>query len=156
MQLVRKMEVDLHLQRILLKVDRASMYHSLEVRVPLLSNAMLEKSLQYNYDDCIQNKMGKMNLRKILMEKAGKDLVMQPKKGFTVPMDKWLRNDLKKEVTEKIMDMPSRLAVFFEREKIQRMLALHAAGKQHCGWFIWALYVLVRWDDTHHKNYTIN
>lgn len=156
MQLVRKMEVDLHLQRILLKVDRASMYHSLEVRVPLLSNAMLEKSLQYNYDDCIKNKMGKMNLRQILMEKAGKDLVMQPKKGFTIPMDKWLRNDLKKEVTEKIMDMPSRLAVFFEREKIQRMLSLHAAGKQHGGWFIWALYALVRWDDTHHKNYTIN
>ncbi len=152
MQLIRKMEMDLHLQRILLKVDRASMYHSLEVRVPFLSNAMLEKSVQYNYDDCIKNKMGKMNLRQILMEKAGKELVMQPKKGFTVPMDKWLRNDLKKEVTEKLMDMPSRLAVFFEREKIQRMLSLHAAGKEHSGWFIWALYALVRWDDAHHKN----
>ena len=45
MDIVRKMEFDIHLQRILLKVDRASMYHSLEVRVPLLSNEMID--LQY-------------------------------------------------------------------------------------------------------------
>lgn len=152
MQLIRKIEMDIHLQRILLKVDKASMYHSLEVRVPLLSNQMLDASLHYSHRDCIRDKRGKMNLRNILMAHAGKELVMQPKRGFTVPMDQWLRRELKNEVHEKIMDMPARLSSFFSKDKLSCMLQLHAAGKQHCGWFIWALYTLIRWDDTHHQN----
>lgn len=152
MQIVRKMEMDLHLQRILVKVDRASMYHSLEVRVPFLSNAMLDASLHFTHTDCIKNKTGKMNLRNLLSEKAGPELGMLPKKGFTIPMDNWLRHELKTEVHEKIMNMPARLLQYFNKEKLSCMLQLHAADKQQCGWLVWALYTLSRWDDAHHRN----
>src|SRR5207249_9203999 len=70
MNLVRKMEVDIHLQRILLKVDRASMYHSLEVRVPFLSNRMLDYSLSCSYNQCIKEEQGKMILKNSLAEKT--------------------------------------------------------------------------------------
>jgi asparagine synthase (glutamine-hydrolysing) len=149
MNLLRKMEVDIHLQRILLKVDRAGMYHSLEVRVPLLSNAMLQLATQYNYSSCIEKGAGKMPLRKLLMSKVNEHLAMQPKKGFTAPVDAWIRNELKKEVTEKLMDMPAALSTYFDKQKLQKLLSMHIDKGQHAGWFIWTVYSLIMWHNTH-------
>nr|WP_225975596.1 asparagine synthase (glutamine-hydrolyzing) [Panacibacter ginsenosidivorans] len=149
MELVRKMEVDIHLQRILLKVDRASMFHSLEVRVPLLSNSMLDLSESYNYKDCIADAQGKMNLKKLLAAKAGNELAFAPKKGFTIPLDDWLRNVLNKEVTEKIMDMPAHIAPLFNRKQLQQLLQQYMHGQTAAGWLVWALYCLVQWDAMH-------
>ena len=149
MEQVRKMEVDIHLQRILLKVDRASMFHSLEVRVPLLSNDVLDLSELYRYTDCIEGTQGKMNLKKILAAKAGDALVYAPKKGFTIPLDNWLRNVLNKDVKEKIMDMPADLAVFFNRKQLQQLLQQYMSGETTAGWLVWALYCLVQWNNVH-------
>lgn len=149
MELVRKMEVDIHLQRILLKVDRASMFHSLEVRVPLLSNKVLDLSESYSYGDCIENAQGKMNMKKLLAAKAGNELAFAPKKGFTIPLDNWLRNILNKEVTEKIIDMPAHIAVLFKRKQLQQLLEQYMNGQTSAGWLVWALYCLVRWDASH-------
>ncbi|HRH51332.1 MAG TPA: asparagine synthase (glutamine-hydrolyzing) [Panacibacter sp.] len=154
MNIVRKMEVDIHLQRILLKVDRAGMYHSLEVRVPLLNNEMLLQSLNYNFTDCIKGSQGKMNLKQSLIEKSNNELVLQPKKGFTIPMDEWLRKEICKDVTEKIMDMPQHLSMMFNRNQIQQLLSKHMSGAINSGWFIWAIYSLVTWDATHRNKYT--
>lgn len=150
MQLMRKMETDIHLQRILLKVDRASMFHSLEVRVPFLSNMMLEYSLQNRYTDCIEGDQGKINLKRSLIKKAGTELVMLPKKGFTIPIDEWMRKDIADDVKEKILEMPQHLAVFFKKQQLEQLLQMHFNGEQNTGWFIWALYSLVNWDTEHH------
>ena len=151
MNLVRKMEMDIHLQRILLKVDRAAMFHSLEVRVPFLSNAMLGYSTEYDYTDCIKNDQGKMNLKKSLAEKSSDELVMQPKKGFMIPINQWLRKEIKNEVVEKIMDMPSHLGKMFYKEGLRKMLREHIEDHKNWGWLIWAVYSFVMWDDVHRK-----
>ncbi len=153
MEMIRKLEMDIHLQRILLKVDRASMFHSLEVRVPFLSNAMLDYSLQTNYQDCISRNDGKINLKKLLIEKSNAELVMQPKKGFIIPIDDWLRKEIRKEVEEKILDMPSPLAIFFNKKKLELLLTKHMTDKENWGWFIWAIYSLVNWESTHCNKY---
>ena len=151
MEMVRKLEVDIHLQRILLKVDRASMYHSLEVRVPLLNNEMLDVSEAFSYADCVEGEYGKINLKRLLASKTSDKLVFTPKKGFTIPIDNWLRNILKDEVTEKIMDMPSHLSIFFNRKKLQHFLQQYLAGQNGAGWLVWAIYVLVQWDMEHNN-----
>lgn len=156
MNVARKMETDIHLQRILIKVDRASMYHSLEVRVPLLGNNVLDASTLYTYKQCIQNKTGKINLKNMLAEKTSKELVMRPKKGFVIPMAEWMRNDLKKDITEKILDMPSALSGFFKKKEIEKLLDAHMAGGQDLSWFIWAIYSLVNWQVYHMKNKTLS
>jgi len=153
MNIIRKMEVDIHLQRILLKVDRASMFHSLEVRVPFLNNQMLAHSQTYTYNDCIKGMQGKMNIKQSLINKAGIELVLAPKKGFTIPIDEWLRGDIKEEVTEKIMDMPANLSRLFRKKKLQELLKQHMQGSQESGWLIWALYSLVQWDAFHRQKY---
>jgi asparagine synthase (glutamine-hydrolysing) len=113
MHLMRKMEFDLHLQRILIKVDRASMFHSLEVRVPLLSNSMLDAAASYSFADCFRSGEGKMPLRKIIRKQVGDELAALPKKGFVVPIDEWIRTTMKKDFYEKILNMPKALQSTF-------------------------------------------
>jgi asparagine synthase (glutamine-hydrolysing) len=148
MNAVRKLEFDLHLQRILLKVDRASMYHSLEVRVPLLSNDIIEYSTTLDYNDCIKNGQGKYNLKELLIKKSKESLVLQPKKGFVIPLNKWLKQELRKDVEEKLLNMPAELAPLFNRQQIQKLLDEHKQSKHDWSWFIWSLYSLVNW---HHQ-----
>jgi len=155
MNIVRKMEVDIHLQRILLKVDRASMFHSLEVRVPFLSNAMLDHSLAYSYKNCIEGTHGKINLKRSLINKTKEELVLKPKKGFIIPIDQWIRTQFKNEITEKLMDMPPHLSMLFRRDKLKDLLISHMNGVQSSGWFIWSLYALVQWDYVHRNKYKI-
>jgi asparagine synthase (glutamine-hydrolysing) len=149
MNVLRKMEVDLHLQRILLKVDRASMYHSLEVRVPLLSNDIIDYSTSLSYQDCVQQGQGKYNLKKLLIEKSNEQLVMQPKKGFIIPIGKWLRNELRTDVHDRLLNMPGELSILFNRKQLQKLLDEHMNGTADWGWLIWSVYALVNWHDCH-------
>ncbi len=156
MNAARKLEMDIHLQRILLKVDRASMHHSLEVRVPMLNNQMLEYSASCNFNDCINGSNGKWNLKKLLIEKSHKELVMQPKKGFTIPVGDWVRDTIYKDVMEKIMHMPPSLSIFFNRRNIEYLIKQHKSDAVDNGWFIWALYSLVNWHKAHVNIYKHN
>ncbi|HVX48612.1 MAG TPA: asparagine synthase (glutamine-hydrolyzing) [Chitinophagaceae bacterium] len=155
MNIVRKLETDIHLQRILLKVDRASMYNSLEVRVPLLSNKVLDASAALSYTDCIINGQGKMNLKRSLINKTNNQLVMKPKKGFVIPMAEWMRTSIKNDITEKLLDMPQHLAVLFNKQQLSRLLKEHMDGANDWSWFIWAAYSLVNWDSFHRNSKTL-
>jgi asparagine synthase (glutamine-hydrolysing) len=118
-----------------------------------LSNAMLEHSLSFTYKNCIEGKQGKMNLKRSLINKTEKELVLRPKNGFVIPIDDWIRTGLKNEITEKLMDMPAHLSIFFRKEKLKNLLNLHMSGIQNRGWFIWSVYTLVQWDSVHRNKY---
>ena len=125
------------------------MYNSLEVRVPLLSNEMIDYSTAVTYSDCISNGQGKMNLKNLLIEKSNKDLVLQPKKGFIIPLGNWIKKELRKDVEEKLLDMPSELKPLFNKKQTGNLLKQHMTGQQDWSWFIWAVYSLVNW----HQHY---
>ncbi len=152
MNVMRKLEFDLHLQRVLIKVDRASMFHSLEVRVPLLSNAMLEASTHFSFADCFGDGEGKKPLRKILANHAGERLAKLPKRGFVVPINQWIRGSMKREFQEKILDMPSSLSAHFKRDGMEQMLREHNEQNKDWSWMIWSLYTLSAW----HSKFAIN
>lgn len=149
---VRKLEMDLHLQRILLKVDRAGMYHSLEIRVPFLNKNMLDYSTGIHASQCIQDGIGKMNIKLELAAKSGNNLAFAEKKGFGIPIDSWMRGHLKLSVVDAILNMPDHLKIFFDFKNITKMLNNYFSGKENTGWFVWALYMLARWDNEHHQN----
>ena len=81
-------------------------------------------------------------------------MVNQPKKGFVIPMDQWLRKEIKSEVLEKIVDMPFHLSSMFHKNKIHKLMQAHMSEKFDHGWFIWALYSLVIWDSTHRNKFS--
>ena len=86
------------------KVDRASMAFSVESRSPFLDYRIIEFArtlpISYRYKDGITKRI----LKDILEEYIPREVFTQPKKGFSIPLEKWLRNELKADVLQKLND----------------------------------------------------
>lgn len=86
-----------HPDDILVKVDRCAMAVSLETRVPMLDKDVVEFAwtlpIEYLYD--ANNKVGKRVLREVLYRYVPREMMDRPKKGFSIPIEKWLREDRK-------------------------------------------------------------
>ncbi|MGZ3806364.1 MAG: asparagine synthase (glutamine-hydrolyzing), partial [Pseudobdellovibrionaceae bacterium] len=80
---------------ILVKVDRAAMSQSLETRAPFLAKDVVEMAFALPMDMKIQGGQSKWILRQILYRHVPKELIERPKMGFGVPLDSWLRKELK-------------------------------------------------------------
>ena len=98
--LERMQMIDTHLylpDDILVKVDRASMSTSLEVRSPLLDKDVIEYAWSLPINDKIFNGQGrgKRPLHELLCEYVPEYLINRPKQGFTPPIARWLRTELK-------------------------------------------------------------
>jgi asparagine synthase (glutamine-hydrolysing) len=147
-QLARTLEKRIHLQRVLLKVDRASMFHSVEVRTPLLSRSVEMASESYQLHNCIDSSgRGKWPLRSMALKKTGlKEVSGAAKRGFTLPLAQWLRQDLKELVGARLQVIPLRLQPIFNPDAIQRMWHEHQTGQDH-SWMIWNVYSLFAWAD---------
>jgi asparagine synthase (glutamine-hydrolysing) len=80
---------------LLTKVDRASMQHALEVRVPLLDHRIIEFALNLNPKLKVQGKNTKYLLKQVLFDLVPEKLFQRPKQGFSIPLIQWLQTDLK-------------------------------------------------------------
>lgn len=148
-QWLRWNEFRLHLARILLKVDRASMHHSLEVRVPLLDKEVIAVALQTEWRSCLNvaNREGKIPLRELL----GRRLHHQTsaKKGFTVPMHQWLAGPLQTLLQEKLLHRPDFLGQAVNQSHLQRMNQELLRGNRYKAWGLWLLLSLALWEEKH-------
>ncbi len=85
---------------LLVKMDIATMAHSLEGRSPFLSKAMLELAPQIKDEYKIRGKSTKHILRKLSEKHLPRELLDQPKRGFEVPLKQWVENDLHTTIKE--------------------------------------------------------
>lgn len=154
LQFARQLEFHIHLQRVLLKVDRASMYHSLEVRTPLLSQRLIKYSQNVRFSDCVNNSIGKIPLRNALNKiiPAGAP-TSGSKKGFTIPLAFWLRTSIKSRIYNRIIDIPLYLRPLINKKAVEEIWELHQKGKD-LSWMIWSLFSLFDWVDR--KMYNID
>ena len=79
---------------LLIKVDKSSMYTSLEARVPLLDHKIVEFSLNLNHKLKVKGNVSKYVLKQVLYDYIPKKIMERPKWGFTFPVSKWLKTDL--------------------------------------------------------------
>lgn len=135
------------LDDILVKVDRASMYNSLEVRTPFLDRYIVEflNTLPKKYKQ--REFEGKFLLKKLMEDKLPSNIVYRAKKGFGIPLSDWIRNDLKSIIHETLIVEDN----LFNRSYIERLLNEHYAKKQNHRKLIWNLYVLKK--SLHEKHY---
>lgn len=137
--------VDTHFglpNQILHKTDRASMYNSLEVRVPFLDTDVVEyvMSLPTNYK--ITPRKQKRILKKAFDDVLPETILKRKKQGFDMPIGEWFKNELKDEFTETVSALDTD---FIDTDVVMNCFADHANGRCEHGKFLWAVYVFARW-----------
>ena len=139
-----------HLTMVLLKVDRASMYHSLEVRVPLLDRELVELAARVDWKTCLdlQTETGKIPLRYSL----SRHLKFQTriKRGFSVPMDNWMRGPLRPLFEDVVLSRQEILGLPVEPKNLRAFYQAHLDKSGDFGWSLWLLLSLVLWEARHY------
>lgn len=129
------------------KVDRASMASSVEIRSPFLDYRIVEFARTLPIDYRLKEGVSKRIIRDILKEYIPQEVFTQPKKGFAVPMGSWLRNELKQDVLSKLNDEFLKTIPNLDIPKFKKKLQQHMDGKYDYSFNIWKLFVLALWTD---------
>jgi asparagine synthase (glutamine-hydrolysing) len=126
---------------ILTKVDRASMAHSLEVRVPLLDSEFTQWACTLPSSLKLRRGEGKYIFKKALENNVPDDILYRDKMGFAVPLASWFRGPLKATVQERLASGAMKESGIFDMAYIESLLAQHASGERDHSPPIWALLV---------------
>ncbi len=129
-------------ENILAKVDRASMYNSLEVRAPFLDRAFAEFALSLPHRWKVRGFETKFLLKRLAARHLPRDAVYRPKHGFALPLSDLLRGPLHEPVRDVLLDPANPLAGWFERTAIETYLKQHRAGTADHRKKLWTLYIL--------------
>ena len=129
---------------ILTKVDRASMAHSLEVRVPILDHKFVEWGLRVPPQERIVDGEGKAVFKAALRGFLPDNILYRTKKGFDVPTVSWLRNELADETISLGESELFSDSGLFNMQGIQQMAEEHVLGSRDHHTSLWALIMLER------------
>jgi asparagine synthase (glutamine-hydrolysing) len=136
---------------ILTKMDRASMWHSLEVRVPLLDHRIVQWSL--GLPSWIQGapEEPKRLLRLLLARHLPERLFRRPKAGFAVPLHRWLRGSLRPLLEEALSPSELRRHGLFEARAVRQTMDRHFSGRWNHERQLWALLAFELWYAENHR-----
>ncbi len=129
---------------ILVKVDRMSMANSLEVRAPFLDYRIIEFAASLPSDWKIKGENKKIILRKAFGRLLPAGVLNRAKHGFTVPLEKWFRGELKPLAAECLLSQPV-LAEFISLPTLQRLWQEHQSQRFDHGTILWNLLMLGLW-----------
>ena len=151
LQQLRWNEFYAHMQRILIKVDRASMKNSLEVRVPFLDKEVIEVAQRIT--PVLETKEDlKRQLKIILKAQMPDELINKKKMGFSVPLQSWLHGTLRKDVEEFVFNKP----IYGHEEMNEVVLQQYVRdffNQIHSNaWGVWHIYAWQKWAYTHLLN----
>lgn len=124
---------------ILTKVDRASMAHALEVRVPLLDHKFVEWVSGLSPDLKLHGGNGKYVFKSALESVLTQDTLYRPKMGFAVPLISWFRGPLKEHIRSSILGENLKETGFFNHSFLQHIVEQHISGMRDYSAAIWSL-----------------
>jgi len=124
---------------ILTKVDRASMAHSLEVRVPILDHQVVEWIARLPSRLKLKGREGKYLFKRALEPMLPREVLYRPKQGFAVPIERWFRDELAEEVRATLLGGRLAGCGYFEPRFLARVVREHQAGIRNFTPLIWSL-----------------
>jgi asparagine synthase (glutamine-hydrolysing) len=146
LQAIMRADVKLYLpEDVLVKVDRMSMAHGIEVRSPLLSKRIVELAFSIPADLKTRKGSSKRLLRKVAERHVPRELWALPKHGFQIPLDRWLRNELRAAFQDDVLVAGSAAAEHLDTAVVRRVWTEHQAGSVNHGYTLWAIWVLSTW-----------
>ena len=135
---------------ILVKVDRASMANSLEVRSPLLDHVLMELVARMPSSLKLKGKTGKYIFKKALEPILPREILTRPKQGFAVPLAEWFRKDLK-DATAAALFKPDPLGIL-DLDAVGELWSKHQSGVRDFSTPLWTLFMFRLWQDCYLKN----
>ena len=132
---------------LLVKVDMASMAHSLECRAPFLDHRVVELAMAIPINRKMRFRSGRS---KVILKQAFADLLppaikARSKMGFGLPVGRWFRSELKGELEAVLLDPVCLNRGLFRPDAVERLVAEHTAGKRERTHQLWALLMLELW-----------
>ena len=131
---------------LLLKVDRMSMAHSLEVRSPLLDHEVHEFAARTPAKLKLCRGQTKWLLKQLARRRGlPEHLVTRPKKGFGIPVGHWFRGELRPWIEDVLRDPRTRSRGWFDPQEVGRLLDAHLTGRDDHTSQLWNLAILELW-----------
>lgn len=130
---------------ILVKTDIASMGASLELRAPMLDHRLAELGLSLPVRLKLNRRRGKIILRRAFGDVLRPEVFTRPKRGFGVPLSRWLRVDLRETMIDTLLDEGFLGRGVFQRTAVAGLVNDHLRGKGDHSGRLWAMLVMARW-----------
>ncbi len=130
---------------ILVKVDRAAMAASLETRAPFLDSRVISAAWGLPLQMKISGGKGKQVLRSLLDRHVPRDLIERPKQGFAIPLDRWLRGELRVWAEAILSDDELIDLAGLKRSAVSKLWMDHQARWANNGTELWTILMLLDW-----------
>jgi asparagine synthase (glutamine-hydrolysing) len=130
---------------LMVKVDVASMAHSLESRSPLLDHVFMEWAMTIPENVKMAGGVTKALFKKAMEPYLPHDLLYRPKMGFGCPVDHWLRAELKEMAYDVLLSRSATERDIFRKDYVELLLAQHVSGECNHQSRLWALLMLELW-----------
>ena len=131
----------------LVKVDRASMAHGLEVRPPLVDHELMELAARIPSRWKVRDGETKWILKQAFKDVLPDGILRRPKHGFEIPIETWLRGPLRPMFESAVLDPKAPISALIDQRVAQQIYTSHLTGTSRLGNVLWSLLVLAKWSN---------
>jgi asparagine synthase (glutamine-hydrolysing) len=133
---------------LLAKVDIASMAHGLECRSPFMDHHVVELAASIPFQYHLDRSFAKPILTRTFPDLIPREIAARPKMGFSIPLNSWLRGNLRPLVRELLQSGDLEERNYFSQTTVDRLVSNHFEGRGDYSQQIWALLCLEQWHRT--------
>jgi len=130
---------------LLVKMDIATMAHSVEARSPFLDHHLMEFAASLPPDAKLRRAAGKRLLKRALRNRIPDEILDRPKMGFGVPLGGWFREDLRTLPSDILLDPLALARGYFRRHEVETLIDEHRSGASDHSARLWSLLQLEMW-----------
>jgi asparagine synthase (glutamine-hydrolysing) len=146
LQAIMRADAKLYLpEDVLVKADRMSMAHGLEVRSPLLAKRVVELAFRIPSSFKLRERRSKYLLRTLAEKHVPPALLRLPKRGFHIPLERWMREDLRPAFEEQVLSSPGDMADFLDIRAVRALWSEHLSGRIDRGYTLWTIWAFQSW-----------